>query len=63
VAYVSSLKGVSNILLQPLNGEAPKKLTDFSADRIFAFDWSKDGTKIAFSRGTTRNQLLLFEDF
>ena len=63
VGYISTENGVSNIMIQPLGENLPKKLTDFSADRIFAFDWSKDGTKIAFARGIARNKLLLFEDF
>jgi serine/threonine protein kinase/Tol biopolymer transport system component len=64
VGYISTENGVSNIMVQSLQDERkPKKLTDFSADRIFAFDWSKDGGKIAVARGTARNKLLLFEDF
>lgn len=63
IGYISTKDGVSNIIIQPLQGNKPIKLTDFSADRIFAFDWSKDGKKIAYARGSARNKLLLFEDF
>jgi serine/threonine protein kinase len=63
IGYISTKDGISNIIIQPLQGNKPIKLTDFSADRIFAFDWSKDGKKIAYARGSARNKLLLFEDF
>jgi Tol biopolymer transport system component len=63
VAYVSTEDGVSNIVIQELNKKEPRRVTNFSADRIFAFDWSGDGGRLAFARGTARNKLLLFEDF
>lgn len=63
IAYVSTQNGVSNILMQRLTEKTPEQLTHFAADRIFAFDWSKDGNHIAFARGTARNKLLLFENY
>lgn len=63
VAYISTAVGVSNLLAQPLNGGEPQKLTDFSADRIFNFDWSKDGKQIVYSRGTIRHDIVLFDNF
>ncbi|MDQ3798653.1 MAG: protein kinase, partial [Acidobacteriota bacterium] len=63
IAYISTENGVSNIIVQSLNERTPKKITEFATDRIFAFDFSKDGSKIAFARGRARNQLLLFEEF
>jgi Tol biopolymer transport system component len=63
VAYVDTENGVSNILAQPLAGGTPKKLTEFSADRIFSFDFSGDGKNIVFARGVLRNNLVLIENF
>jgi len=63
IGYISTQNGVSNIVVQSLTGGEPNKLTDFPVDRIFAFDWSKDGSKIAFARGKADNKLILFEDF
>ncbi|MCD9189104.1 MAG: protein kinase [Pyrinomonadaceae bacterium] len=63
VAFISTEAGVSNLFTQPLNGGEPQKLTDFSADRIFNFDWSKDGRQIVYSRGTIRHDIVLFENF
>lgn len=63
IAYISTENEVSNIVIQSLQQRTVKKLTDFSADRIFAFDFSRDGNTIAFARGVARNKLLLFEGF
>ncbi len=63
IGYISTENGVSNIMIQPVDGGKPYKLTDFPVDRIFAFDWSKDGSKIAFARGKADNKILLFDNF
>jgi eukaryotic-like serine/threonine-protein kinase len=63
VAFFKTENGVSNVFAQPVDGGELKKLTDFSADRIFAFDFSPDGKKTALARGVMRNDLLLVTDF
>ena len=63
VAYISTESGVSNIWSQPLTGGEPSRLTDFSTDRIFSFDWSPDGTQAVYARGSIRNDIVLFEEF
>jgi eukaryotic-like serine/threonine-protein kinase len=63
VAYIDRRGGVSNILAVPLDGGKPVKLTDFKADRIFSFDFSRDGKQIALSRGTINNDVVLIKDF
>lgn len=63
VAFISTAAGVSNILAQTLNGGETQKLTDFSVDRIFNFDWSKDGKQIIYARGAIRHDIVLFENF
>ena len=63
IAYIDTVDGISNIYAQSLAGGAPKKLTDFSADRIFSFDFSVDGKNIVFARGVLRNNLVLIENF
>lgn len=62
LTYLSVSNGVSNIWSQQLSGGVPQKLTDFSADRIFSFDWSRDGKRIIYSRGSIRNDIVLFEN-
>ena len=52
----------SNIWSQPLDGTPPKKIADFAPDRIFSFDWSRDGKNIAVARGTVTSDAVLIKD-
>ncbi len=63
IAYVANNDGVSNVWTQNITNDEPKKLTNFTADKIFAFDWSKDGKNVVYARGSLRNNLVLIEDF
>jgi Tol biopolymer transport system component len=63
LTYISTRSGVSNIWSQPLDGSPPKQLTDFKSDRIFDFDWSRDGQHLALARGTTTNDVVIISDF
>ncbi|HEY0428029.1 MAG TPA: protein kinase [Pyrinomonadaceae bacterium] len=63
VAYISTADGVSNILAQSLAGGEPRRLTDFSIDMIFSFDWSPDGKQVVYARGAARSDIVLFEEF
>ena len=37
--------------MQPVEGGERKLLLEFETDRIFGFDWSKDGKRFAVVRG------------
>jgi Tol biopolymer transport system component len=50
IAFVNSPGNRSDIWLQPLDGGAPKQLTDFRAEQIVAFEWSREGRSLAFIR-------------
>ncbi len=63
VAYIEMKNGVSNIVAQPLDGGKLAQLTDFKADRIFSFAYSRDGKQLALSRGTVSNDVVLIKDF
>ncbi|MFL6468994.1 MAG: TolB family protein [Pyrinomonadaceae bacterium] len=63
LAYVVTKNGISNIVAQPLDGGAPKQLTNFTSDRIFWFDFSRDGKWLALSRGTQTSDVVLIKDF
>jgi serine/threonine protein kinase len=63
IAYISSDGGVSNIWAQYIDGGEPRRLTDFSADRLFSFDWSPDARQTVYARGSIRNDSVLFEEF
>jgi Tol biopolymer transport system component len=51
LTYVRTAGGVSNIYIQPVSGGPERPLTHFKSERLFAFDWSPDGAKIAYIRG------------
>jgi len=54
--------GISNIWSQPIDGSAPRQLTNFKSDLIFAFDLSRDGKQIVLSRGNISNDVVLIAD-
>lgn len=60
--YVDDRDGVSNIWAQPLDGRPPRQLTDFKGERIFHFDWSRDGSQLVFSRGFRAHDVVLIRD-
>ncbi|MDQ3254953.1 MAG: DPP IV N-terminal domain-containing protein, partial [Acidobacteriota bacterium] len=63
LAYIDTKNGVSNIFAQPLDGGKPVQLTDFKADRIVSFAYSRDGKQLALSRGTQKSDVVLFSNF
>lgn len=62
ISYVDTRNGVSNIWVLPIEGGEPRKITQFSADQIFWFEWSRDGTHLACSRGRVTNDVVLISD-
>ena len=63
LTYVVTNAGVSNIWLQPINGDAPRQLTTFKSDRIFSFDWSRDGKQLLVARGMVTSDVVLISNF
>jgi Tol biopolymer transport system component len=63
IAYIVTENEVSNIWAQPLDGGPSKQLTDFKSERIFNFAWSRDGQKIALSRGIVNRDVVLITGF
>ena len=61
LAYLDSTGGVSNIWVQPLDGSAPRQLSNFKAESIESFDWSPDGRRLAVVRGTEMSDVVLIE--
>ena len=60
VAFVNTLKGGSDIWLQPIDGGPVKQYSGLKAENIFAFDWSPDGRRLAFIRGVETSDVVLF---
>lgn len=63
LTYSVTSAGVSNIWLQPINGDAPRQLTTFQSDRIFFFDWSHDGKQLLVARGLVASDVVLISNF
>jgi Tol biopolymer transport system component len=63
LAYIVTRDGVSNIWSMPIDGGAPKQLTNFTSDQIAWFDLSRDGKPTLFSRGATTKDVILISGF
>jgi len=51
IVYAENPIGSSKLWMQPLEGGDPKLLLEIETDRIFGFDWSRDGKRLAYVRG------------
>ncbi|MFN0123757.1 MAG: winged helix-turn-helix domain-containing protein [Blastocatellia bacterium] len=63
LTYIATRDGVSNLWAQPIDGGAPRQLTQFREDQIFRFAWSRDGKQLALDRGLTLRDIILLSDF
>jgi Tol biopolymer transport system component len=61
ILYVRFTDGAGNIWSAPIDGKAPRKLTDFDSDQIFAFAVSPDN-RLAFSRGSEFRDVVLIKN-
>ncbi len=62
INYITLRDGVSNIWRQPIDGGPPVKVTDFKTGGIFNFSYSRDGKRLALSRGTFERDVILLRD-
>ena len=62
ISFINTVNGVGNIWDQPIGGGPPQPATHFTSDRIFWFDWSRDG-RLALSRGTDGTDAVLIRNF
>jgi Tol biopolymer transport system component len=58
LTFIDGVGGVSNIWLQPLDGGPPRSLTSFSEGTISTFDWSSDGSTLAWVRTTEMHDIV-----
>ena len=61
VTYIKRPEGLSDIWSQSIDGGEPKRLTNFKADEIFSFDWSRDN-KLVISHGTAAGDVVLIRN-
>src|SRR5262249_49709458 len=59
----SALSDRANIWLQPMDGGAPRKVTRFPDQNIFAFDRSADWKTLIIARGTLTRDAVLIRNF
>ena len=62
IAYLDSGSGILNVWSQPIDGGAPKQLTNFKSEFITSFAFSRDG-KIAVYRWSATRDIVLIKDF
>ncbi|MEW6127737.1 MAG: winged helix-turn-helix domain-containing protein [Acidobacteriota bacterium] len=62
LAYIRKTDDVLSLWFQPLNGDPPKRQSDFNAQYIAFFDWSPDGTSLALTQSTKTSDVILMRD-
>ncbi|HEY8205456.1 MAG TPA: protein kinase [Pyrinomonadaceae bacterium] len=63
LVYGVTQNGVTNLWAQPIDGSPPKQLTNFASERIFNFNFSRDGKQVALARGTQTSDVVLISNF
>lgn len=58
LTFINEEKGVSNIWLKLLKNKEMKKLTSFTENSIFRYDWNNDGKRLAITRYFTTNDVV-----
>ena len=61
LAYIDCGEDAANIWLQRLDGSPPRRLTDFRSGHIETFDWSRDGTQLAWITRTQVSDVVMFD--
>jgi len=61
IAGPGGWSGIQNIWSQPFSGGKPTQLTDFSTDKIYSFDWARDG-QLIIVRGVETKDVVLIKD-
>ena len=61
LAYIDCGESAANIWLQRLDGSPPRRLTDFASGHIETFDWSHDGSQLAWITRTQVSDVVMVE--
>lgn len=54
---------IDNLWFQALEGGKPSQFTHFSSDHIYAYAFSRDGKKVALTRGNARQDAVMLSNF
>jgi len=60
--YLDKKNGISNIMQLTIESGESRQMTNFTSDRIFYFDWSIDGKRLAIARGKVNQDVVLISD-
>jgi serine/threonine protein kinase/sugar lactone lactonase YvrE len=63
VQYLLTRKGATNVWEQPLDGSAPRQVTNFTSQLIFSFDWTRDGKQMLLIRGEDTSDVVMISNF
>jgi eukaryotic-like serine/threonine-protein kinase len=63
ITYFDKRSGTMNLWSQPLDGGAPKPLTNFTANGVTRRAWSRDGKQLLLVRATITTDVVLIRDF
>ena len=62
VAHIIRENGVDNVWVQPLDGSAGHRITNFTSEQIDSFHWSPDGKKLGILRGHSDSDVVLLRN-
>jgi Tol biopolymer transport system component len=62
VAHIIRENGVDNVWVQPLDGSAGHRITNFISEQIDSFHWSPDGKKLGILRGHSDSDVVLLQE-
>ena len=62
VAHTIRENGVDNVWVQPLDGSAGHRITNFTSEQIDSFHWSPDGKKLGILRGHSDSDVVLLQE-
>jgi Tol biopolymer transport system component len=63
VTYLAYGENSSNIWVQPVNGSAPRPLTNFPKGYVYEYAFSNDGRKLYVARGYQIRDAVLIKNF
>jgi serine/threonine protein kinase/Tol biopolymer transport system component len=62
ISFLHSVNEVTNIWEQPVAGGPSRQITHFNSDKIYSYDWRRDG-RLVLSRGQDITDALLIKNF
>ena len=63
LTYVLHMGDVDNLWYESFAGGPPKQLTHFPSDHIYAYSFSRDGKKVAITRGNSKQDAVMLSNF